>query len=39
VAASSSIQASLVELEGLRTAGLVAEDEYAEKRREILARL
>lgn len=37
--APSSIQASLVELEGLRTAGLVGADEYAEKRREILARL
>ena len=34
-----SIQATLVALEGLRAAGLVAEDEYAEKRREILARL
>ena len=34
-----SIQASLVELESLRTAGLVADDEYAAKRREILARL
>jgi len=39
VAAPSSIQATLVELEGLRAAGLVAEDEYAAKRREILARL
>ena len=39
IAASTSVQASLVELENLRTAGLVAEDEYAEKRREILARL
>ena len=39
VGASSSIQATLVELEGLRAAGLVAEDEYAAKRREILARL
>jgi hypothetical protein len=38
-ASSSSVQATLVELEGLRAAGLVAEDEYAEKRREILARL
>ncbi len=37
--APSSIQARLVELEGLRTAGLVADDEYAQKRREILARL
>ncbi len=34
-----SIQASLVELEGLRAAGLLADDEYVEKRREILARL
>lgn len=34
-----SVQASLVELEALRTAGLVGADEYAEKRREILARL
>ena len=39
VAAPSSIQATLVELEGLRAAGLVAEDEYVAKRREILARL
>ena len=40
VAASpSTIQASLVELEGLRTAGLVTDDEYLAKRREILARL
>ena len=40
VAASpSTIQAKLVELESLRAAGLVAQDEYAEKRREILARL
>jgi len=38
-ASPSSIQATLVELEGLRAAGLVAEDEYVEKRREILARL
>ena len=38
-AAAASIQASLVALEGLRAAGLVAEDEYSEKRREILARL
>jgi hypothetical protein len=38
-ASPSSIQATLVELEALRAAGLVAEDEYAEKRREILARL
>ena len=38
-ASPSSVQATLVELEGLRAAGLVAEDEYAEKRREILARL
>ena len=36
---TTSVQASLVELEGLRAAGLVAADEYAEKRREILARL
>lgn len=34
-----SIQASLVELESLRLAGLLADDEYAAKRREILARL
>ena len=34
-----SIQASLAELESLRAAGLVADDEYAAKRREILARL
>ena len=33
------VQASLVELEGLRAAGLVGAEEYAEKRREILARL
>lgn len=39
VDAASSIQASLVELERLRAAGLVAEGEYADKRREILARL
>ncbi len=38
-ASTSSVQARLVELEGLRAAGLVAEDEYAAKRREILARL
>jgi hypothetical protein len=38
-AAPASVQASLVELEGLRTAGLVADDEYAAKRQEILARL
>jgi len=38
-AAAPSIQARLVELESLRAAGLVAEDEYADKRREILARL
>ena len=37
--APASVQASLVELESLRTAGLVADDEYAAKRREILARL
>lgn len=36
---SSNIQASLVELEQLRSAGLLGEGEYAEKRREILARL
>jgi len=35
----SSVQARLVELEGLRAAGLVAEDEYVAKRREILASL
>jgi hypothetical protein len=35
----SSIQASLVELEQLRAAGLLGDVEYAEKRREILARL
>jgi hypothetical protein len=35
----SSIQSSLVELEQLRVAGLLADGEYAEKRREILARL
>ncbi len=38
-ASTPSVQASLVELEGLRAAGLVGADEYAEKRREILARL
>jgi hypothetical protein len=37
--APSSVQARLVELESLRTAGLVADDEYAQKRQEILARL
>ena len=37
--APSSVQATLVQLEGLRAAGLVAEDEYNDKRREILARL
>jgi hypothetical protein len=37
--APASVQASLVELESLRTAGLVADDEYAAKRQEILARL
>lgn len=37
--ARSSIQASLAELEQLRAAGLVTDDEYALKRREILARL
>ncbi len=36
---TASVQASLVELEGLRSAGLVGADEYADKRREILARL
>ncbi len=35
----SSIQSSLVELDQLRAAGLLADGEYAEKRREILARL
>jgi hypothetical protein len=35
----SSIESSLVELEQLRAAGLLADGEYAEKRREILARL
>jgi hypothetical protein len=39
VIAAPSVQASLVELESLRAAGLIAEGEYAEKRREILARL
>lgn len=38
-AAPSSIQARLVELESLRAAGLIADDEYADKRREILASL
>ncbi len=38
-AARGSVQASLVELESLRGAGLVADEEYADKRREILARL
>ncbi len=38
-AATSSVQARLVELESLRAAGLVAGDEYAAKRREILASL
>jgi hypothetical protein len=38
-ASRSSVGARLVELESLRAAGLVAEDEYAAKRREILARL
>ena len=37
--APASVQASLVELESLRSAGLVADDEYALKRQEILARL
>ena len=37
--ATPAVQASLVELEGLRAAGLVGADEYAAKRREILARL
>ncbi len=36
---SSAIGASLLELENLRAAGLIAQDEYAAKRREILARL
>jgi hypothetical protein len=36
---SSAIGASLLELESLRAAGLLAEDEYSAKRREILARL
>ncbi len=36
---AQSIQASLVQLEVLRAAGLVGPDEYADKRREILARL
>ena len=36
---TTSVQASLVELEGLRSAGLVGAAEYADKRREILARL
>ncbi len=35
----SSVQARLVELESLRAASLIADDEYADKRREILARL
>jgi hypothetical protein len=39
VASSSAIRASLLELESLRAAGLLAEDEYSAKRREILARL
>jgi hypothetical protein len=38
-ASSSAIGASLLELESLRAAGLLAEDEYSAKRREILARL
>jgi hypothetical protein len=38
-AAPSSVQARLVELESLRAAGLIAGDEYADKRREILASL
>ena len=36
---SSAVGASLLELESLRAAGLIADDEYAAKRREILARL
>jgi hypothetical protein len=36
---SPRVQDSLVELESLRRAGLVDEEEYAAKRREILARL
>ena len=36
---SSAIGASLLELESLRAAGLLGEDEYSAKRREILARL
>ena len=36
---SSAIGASLLELESLRAAGLLAEDEYSAKRREILTRL
>ncbi|MDR3546233.1 MAG: SHOCT domain-containing protein [Candidatus Limnocylindrales bacterium] len=39
VTSSSAIATSLQELERLRAAGLVAEDEYSAKRREILARL
>jgi hypothetical protein len=38
-ASSSAIGASLLELESLRAAGLLADDEYSAKRREILARL
>jgi hypothetical protein len=38
-ASQASVQASLVELESLRAAGLLADNEYVEKRREILARL
>ncbi|HEY4945263.1 MAG TPA: hypothetical protein VIH94_03845 [Candidatus Limnocylindrales bacterium] len=38
-AAAPSVQARLVELESLRAAGLIAGDEYADKRREILASL
>jgi hypothetical protein len=38
-AAPSSVRARLVELESLRAAGLIAGDEYADKRREILASL
>jgi hypothetical protein len=39
VATSPHVQESLIELEGLRRAGLVDENEYSAKRREILARL
>ncbi len=37
--AGSSVRAALATLEGLRADGLVSDDEYAAKRREILARL